>query len=267
MQKVAKKEQPSFFQGMKIAVKNFPFVLLCGSFMGAYMGTQFLVAHFYLYVQYVLDAEDQIVYLIIILQCAIAIAVVIWQQLSRKILEKKTIFYLGTICCIFCAVGLIFVHNVIWLYPGSIILGIGIGAIFLIPFAMVPEIIDRDEAKMGCRREGVYYGLFVFLQKMATSVGLAIGSVSLGLAGLDTTQDEIEVGTGVIIVLRIMTGVLPAFLFIISLFPMFVYPFGRRRTEELNSYNPESELEEMSNYEPPEIKLESADQLVSQSSI
>ena len=59
-------------------------------------------------------------------------------------------------CCIGCAIGLIFVRKVIWLYPGSVILGIGIGAIFLIPFAMVPEIIDRDETKVGCRREGVY---------------------------------------------------------------------------------------------------------------
>ena len=92
MKKIATKEQPSFLQGMKIAVKNKPFVLLCGSFMGAYMGTQFLVAHFYLYVQFVLDSEDQIVFLIMILQCAIAIAVIVWQQLSRKLLEKKNNF-------------------------------------------------------------------------------------------------------------------------------------------------------------------------------
>lgn len=264
MKRVKQKEQPSFVQGMKIAIRNRPFVLLCGSFVGAYMGTQFLVAHFYLYVQYVLDEEDQIIYLIFLLQCVIAISVLIWQKLSR-VLEKKIIFYAGSACCITCAVWLIFVQQVWWLYPGCVILGVGIGAIFLIPFAMVPEIIDLDEKAIGCRREGVYYGLFVFLQKMATSVGLAIGSIALGAAGLETGTTDADATTAVIIVLRIMAGVLPAILFTLSLIPMFFYPYGKRvRSKTIFTNTLE---EEMSSYQPPEIVLEDQSELTSKSDI
>jgi len=90
----------------------------------------------------------------------------------------------------------------------------------------VPEIIDRDEAKCGSRREGVYYGLFIFLQKLATSVGLALGSALLGIVGFDADADEAN--TGVQIVLRGMVGLLPCILLVASLVPMYVYPFGKK---------------------------------------
>ena len=258
--------QPTFLNGMKVAVSNRPFVLLCGAFVGAYMGTQFLVAHFYLYVQFVLNAEEHIIVLIFLLQCVIAIAVVVWQQLSRKILTKKTIFFIGTACCILCALGLLVVRHVIWLYPGCLILGTGIGAIFLIPFAMVPEIIDRDERKVHCRREGIYYGLFVFLQKMATSVGLAIGSIALGVAGLDaqTAEDRDDVTLAVILVLRFMVGLLPALLYASSIIPMILYPYGKsnyRLSQDRGAYL--SEQIESGDYRPPEIVLENLDDFAS----
>lgn len=96
----------------------------------------------------------------------------------------------------------------------------------MLTFWRVPEIIDRDEEKCGSRREGVYYGLFIFLQKLATSVGLALGSALLGVAGFD--GDDEEANTAVQIVLRCMVGILPCILVLGSLFPMYLYPYGKK---------------------------------------
>jgi glycoside/pentoside/hexuronide:cation symporter, GPH family len=209
-------------------------------------------------VQYVLQAEKHIIVLIFILQVVIAVSVIVWQQLSRTLLPKKVIFFIGTGLCIFCALGLIFVRHVIWLYPGCMILGVGIAAIFLIPFSMVPEIIDRDERKVHCRREGVYYGLFVFLQKMATSIGLAVGSILLGIAGLASLEPEDEASFGVKFVLRVLMGVLPAVLFLASLLPMILYPYGKRVSNNGTADFGETLMEEIEggDYQPPELILE-----------
>jgi glycoside/pentoside/hexuronide:cation symporter, GPH family len=235
---------------------NKPFMLLCSSFLGAYLATQFLVANFYLYVQYVLKAEDQVVFLIIILQCSIGVAVIAWQKISLTI-GKKPVYYIGLSIGASCTVWLIFLKSVFWLYPGCIFLGIGIGAIFLVPFSLVPEIIDLDEQKAKCRREGVYYGLFIFLQKMATSVGLALGSICLGLAGLDSGSDD-DPPNSVLIVLRILAGFLPTLLYLISFIPMCLYPYGKKNAAR-KEISLDVDLDDLSEYQPPEVVLENSE--------
>eukprot|EP00011_Vannellida_sp_DIVA3-517-6-12_P007858 CAMPEP_0114623538 /NCGR_PEP_ID=MMETSP0168-20121206/10305_1 /TAXON_ID=95228 ORGANISM="Vannella sp., Strain DIVA3 517/6/12" /NCGR_SAMPLE_ID=MMETSP0168 /ASSEMBLY_ACC=CAM_ASM_000044 /LENGTH=408 /DNA_ID=CAMNT_0001834789 /DNA_START=128 /DNA_END=1354 /DNA_ORIENTATION=- len=220
-------KQPSFVAGLKLAFQNRAFLLLCGAFLGAYMATQFLITNFYLYVQFVLDAESQVIFIIFLLQLTVAISCPVWGFLTEKV-GKKPVYFVGAILAAACTLVLTFLFpSVVWLaYPGAVLLGASISAIFLVPFAMVPEIIDRDEAKCGSRREGVYYGLFIFLQKLATSVGLALGSALLGIVGFDADADEAN--TGVQIVLRGMVGLLPCILLVASLVPMYVYPFGKK---------------------------------------
>ena len=48
------------------------------------------------------------------------------------------------------------------------------------PWAMVPDIIEFDQAETGERREGSYYAFFSFFQKVAT--GIAIWGMGQALA-------------------------------------------------------------------------------------
>jgi len=41
--------------------------------------------------------------------------------------------------------------------------GPGNSVAYLIPWSMLPDVVDVDELNTGLRREGIYYGFFVFL--------------------------------------------------------------------------------------------------------
>lgn len=56
--------------------------------------------------------------------------------------------------------------------------GLGIATVYVIPWAMLPDIIEDDELRTGQRREGSYYALISFFQKLGTGAALwAIGQV------------------------------------------------------------------------------------------
>ena len=75
--------------------------------------------------------------------------------------------------------------------PGQVVLtfllaamaGIGISVGYLVPWSMVPDVVELDELQTGQRREGVFYGFFVFLQKMGLALGLFISGWVLDLSG------------------------------------------------------------------------------------
>ena len=55
--------------------------------------------------------------------------------------------------------------------------GVSIG--YLIPWSMLPDVIELDELETGQRREGIFYGFFVFMQKLGLSLGIAISNYVL----------------------------------------------------------------------------------------
>ena len=48
--------------------------------------------------------------------------------------------------------------------------GLGIATAYVVPWAMVPDIIEFDQLQTGERREGSYYAFASFFQKLATGV-------------------------------------------------------------------------------------------------
>jgi Na+/melibiose symporter-like transporter len=63
------------------------------------------------------------------------------------------------------------------LYPFMALYGVFNTGARLLPNAMVPDTADLDRARTGKRREGVIFGIFVFMQQ----TGFALGGFVLGL--------------------------------------------------------------------------------------
>jgi hypothetical protein len=52
---------------------------------------------------------------------------------------------------------------------------------------MMPDVIELDELKTGQRREGIFYGFMVLLQKFGLALGLFLVGQSLEWAGFVAT--------------------------------------------------------------------------------
>eukprot|EP00126_Sphaerothecum_destruens_P001522 Sdes_comp14937_c0_seq1m3640 len=64
--------------------------------------------------------------------------------------------------------------------------GIGVSTAYLLPFMMLPDVIQEDSLRMGgIRREGLCFSFFVFSQKCAAGIALSLSNLLLSLGGYD----------------------------------------------------------------------------------
>ena len=89
-----------------------------------------------------------------------------WQVVSKK-LDKKIVYFMGTGVWIIAQIGLFLLQpgQVTFMFVLAIMAGFGVSVAYLIPWSMVPDVIELDELETGQRREGVFYAFMVLLQK------------------------------------------------------------------------------------------------------
>lgn len=115
---------------------------------------------------------------------AALIATPIWVALASKLGKQKGYFLGITISCLL-AVPAIFLmpEQAIILIPILIIAGIGDAATQLFPNAMIPDTVEADELRSGCRREGAIFGAWGFARKLGMTGGAFIVSIALSYVG------------------------------------------------------------------------------------
>jgi GPH family glycoside/pentoside/hexuronide:cation symporter len=103
---------------------------------------------------------------------------------------------------------------------------------------MLPDVVELDELETGQRREGIYYGFFVFLQKLGISLGLAFSNFILEAAGYINAEDLSalpEQPTAVLTALRIFVSLVPAVILLISFPVVHRYPITREKHAEIRA--------------------------------
>jgi GPH family glycoside/pentoside/hexuronide:cation symporter len=120
----------------------------------------------------------------------------------------------------------------------AILAGVGVSVGYLIPWSMLPDVVELDELETGQRREGIYYGFFVFLQKLGISLGLALSNFILDAAGyinaenLNTLPEQ---PTAVLLSLRIFVSLVPAVILLASFPIVYRYPLTREKHAEIRA--------------------------------
>jgi GPH family glycoside/pentoside/hexuronide:cation symporter len=118
----------------------------------------------------------------------------------------------------------------------AVLAGVGISVCYLIPNAMLPDVIELDELKTGERREGVFYGFFVFLQKIALALGTFLVGQALSFAGyISSVSGEAipEQPDSALTAIRIAIGPLPAISLLLGIALTAIYPINKKRHEEI----------------------------------
>lgn len=230
-----------FFRGVKIALSNRAFIYVTLIYLLAWLAIQFVQNNLILYVKYWGQAEAQFQWLLLVLQVGTFIFLLIWTRLSRR-LGKQRVYYIGTAFWIGAGIFLFFVPegNVTWLFVLGPIASVGVSVCYLIPWSLLPDVVDLDEVETGQRREGIFYGFFVFLQKLGISLGLAASNLVLEVSGyvkpayagapLAPAQPE-----AVLLALRVFVGLVPVVILLLSYVVMARYPLSRERHAEIRA--------------------------------
>lgn len=234
-------EGPGFFEGVRLAFQNRAFIYVTIIYLLSWLAIQFVQNNLFLYVKYWVGAEDQFQWLLLLLQFGSFAFVLVWARLSER-LGKQRVYYLGTAFWIVAGLLLFFIPagQITWLYVVAPIASIGVAVCYLIPWSMLPDVVDLDELETGQRREGIFYGFFVFLQKLGISLGIAASNLILEWAGyikpeyagapVAPTQND-----AVLTALRVFVSLVPVVILLVSYVVVHRYPITRARHAEIQA--------------------------------
>jgi GPH family glycoside/pentoside/hexuronide:cation symporter len=177
-------------QQIQIAFSNFPFLCVAGIYLCSWLGLQVTAAilPFFVVNRMGLPVEhfNQTA---LVVQVTAFCMVFFWSPIGQRV-GKRAVYLMGIPLTIGALVGLFFIKpdQVILMYVLAVIVGVGLSTAYMVPWSMLPDVMDLDELNTGQRREGLFCGLIVLLQKIAVAIALLLVGRSLDWAGFIPTS-------------------------------------------------------------------------------
>ena len=225
-------------QQFQIAFSNFPFVCVIGIYLCSWLGLQLTAAILPYFVINLMRLPDQY-----ITQTALAVQgtalsmMFFWSKVGQRV-GKKAIYCMGIPLTIGALVGLCFLQpsQVGLMYVLSVIVGVGLSTAYLVPWSMLPDVVDLDELNTGQRREGIFYGLVVQLQKIAVAIALFLVGKILDWANFISSTPGKPIPSqpdSALWAIRLLIGPVPALVLVGGLIWAYFYPISRSMHEEI----------------------------------
>lgn len=236
---VEEPESLPFGEQLKIVFSNRPFLFVIGIYLFSWLGVQITasIIPFFVVNCMGLNFKSDVTPVLITVQATALLMLFVWGALSKKI-GKKLVYFLGMSLWIIAASGLFFLQpgQIVLMYVMAVMAGIGVSTAYLIPWSMIPDVIELDELQTGQRREGIFYGFMVLLQKFGLAFGLFVVSTALQVYGFKESvagspppiQPE-----SALFAIRIAVGPIPTVCLLCGLVLTYFYPITREMHAEI----------------------------------
>ena len=237
---------PGFFSGFLISMRNSSFRSIWFSttvFFLAVVLNFSMAIHYFTWYAHISRSE-----ILSLIQTSFYLGalggVVLWMTLAKRT-EKRTLYIMATVASgtlLLMATLLIGQGKPLGVgHPFPLILGHVIGGIFasavwVVPASMIADVADTDELTTGLRREGIYFGIMNFGEKIAAGGALLIAGGLLAVFRKMSPGDAF--GTpghppAAVPYVGLMYGAVPAALLLVSLLLILPYGLNRRRVHEI----------------------------------
>jgi len=224
---------------IKVAFNNKPFLFVIGIYLFSWLGVQITASVIPFFVTYCMKMkESDVPAVMIAVQGTALLMLFVWGALSKRV-GKKAVYFMGMFLWIIAATGLFFLQpgQIGLMYVLAVIAGSGVSVAYLVPWSMMPDVIELDELQTGQRREGVFYGFMVLMQKFGLAFGLFLVTRALQYSGFQEKipgQTELPIQPDAALsAIRIAVGPIPIICLICGLFLTYFYPITREMHAEM----------------------------------
>lgn len=222
----------SLKEQLQVAFNNKPFLYVIGIYLCSWLAVQLTASILIYYVVSWMRMEEAAFPLVAIaVQGTALIMLFVWKTIGEKI-GKRAVFFIGTVIWIFAQAGLFLIQpgQVTQLYLLGSLAGFGVSVAYLIPWSMIPDVIELDELNTGQRREGIFYSFMVLLQKFGLALALFLVGLALEWSGFIERQpgEAIPIQPdSALLAIRIAIAPLPTLILIIGLVLAYFYPITK----------------------------------------
>jgi glycoside/pentoside/hexuronide:cation symporter, GPH family len=227
-----------YAQQMKIVFSNRPFLFVIGIYLCSWLGVQVTAAILpYFVVNWMGQPSEMFTAVALAVQGTALVMLFVWSAVSNRV-GKKAVYFMGMVIWIIAQAGLFFLQpdQSGLLMPLAIMAGVGVSTAYLIPWSMMPDVIELDELNTGQRREGVFYGFMVLLQKIGLAIGLFLVGQALNAAGfIESAAGEAAPvqPESALLAIRLAIGPIPTVALILGLILAYFYPITREVHAEI----------------------------------
>ncbi len=229
-----------FITGIKLTLKNKPFVKLCGATFFVFNGFQTVAQFaFFIIVYYLFNGDKALAgtwpaWFGTMSAVATALIVIpIVTKLSEKV-GKRNAFIIATLISIVGYALKWWGFNPAnpWLMFLPIpFLSFGIGGLFTLMMSMTADVCDLDELNTGERREGMFGAVYWWMVKLGTAIAMLTSGIVLSMVGFN---EAVEVQTmDTITNLRIADILIPVVTALLAIFMVWKYDITEIKSNEI----------------------------------
>ncbi|XP_028849558.1 sodium-dependent lysophosphatidylcholine symporter 1-like [Denticeps clupeoides] len=222
-----------YLAAMKMVWKHTPYVWLVFGFLFCSLAFQMAQGNFALFCTHVAGLGPYFQYLVIILLASATVFIPAWQTLLVKVGKKTTIF-IGLSAYIPTMVIIASVKSSLTMFIlMSVSAGGSLGAIYLLPWSMLPDVVDDFKVKNpSCSDlEPMFYSSYVFFNKFGGGLALGISTLALYFAGYK--PGACRHNLAVITTLKTLFAPLPICLVIVGMGLFYFYPINEKQRQKI----------------------------------
>lgn len=225
-------------QQLQIALSNFPFLCVIGIYLCSWLGLQVTAAILpYFVINWMQLPDYHFTQAALAVQGTALTMIFFWSKVATRV-GKRAVYCMGIPLTICALVGLCVLQpgQVGLMYIFAVIVGFGLSTAYLVPWSMLPDVLDLDELNTGQRREGIFCGLVVQFQKIALAIALFLVGKTLDWTGLVPTTPGQALPAqpeSVLWAIRLLIGPVPALVLVFGLVCAYFYPITRSMHGEI----------------------------------
>jgi glycoside/pentoside/hexuronide:cation symporter, GPH family len=226
-------DEVPFLQQLKIAFSNRPFLYVIGIYLCSWLGLQITATVIQYFVLKYMQLPGTVAnFVVLAVQGTALLALSFWSKVSARY-GKKITYYAGMGVWLIAQVGLFLLQpgQITLMYILAVMAGLGVSTAYLIPWSMLPDVIDLDELKTGQRREGLFYAFMVLLQKVGLALGIFLVGQGLSVSGYQ--GDMVQQPPAAIMAIRLSVGPLPTLFLIAGVILAYFYPVTKEYHDEI----------------------------------
>lgn len=240
---------------VKAVMRNKGFICVVGAYLCGPTAIVLIQGNIFMFCKYIIRDPRLINKIIPAVQGTALASMPIWVLLSRRY-GKKALYLIGGSVLFAATLGIFWVEDSFSALVISFILGLAGPIPYLVPYSMLPDVIEEDELRTGKRREGIFVGLFTIVLKLSVSGALTITNFILKAGGyraptvicgkeepsdlLPDTQPEV-----VLNFLRVLCGPLPSIFFLGAMVFVWAFPISRSKQLAMAKLAAQARLERL----------------------
>ncbi|MDJ0704619.1 MAG: MFS transporter [Leptolyngbyaceae cyanobacterium MO_188.B28] len=222
----------SIWRQIQIAFSNRPFVYLVGIYLFSWVGLQVSAAILpYFVVNVMALAENHFTQMALAVQGTALTMMLFWGYLGQRI-GKRAIYCLGIPVTLVALVGFFLLQpgQILLMYGLGVMVGMGLSTAYLVPWSMLPDVIDLDELNTSQRREGIFCGFLIQVQKLGTALSIFLVGKTLDWAGFVSSvagQAPTPQPESALWAIRWLMGPVPGLILAMGVVAAVFYPISR----------------------------------------